>query len=179
MRQFWGSIFCACAHDYIAPPTSQKLTRSAQNTCIAKATYVHVMNVIGPRMYTVWRCIQVQLQHLYSYHLRLSQVTVPPLLWRDLERCSRQSSFHSSARATRSAGVYRLMRVSHDHTPTLQPVGHCRCGAVRSFSQFFSSSETVFALSSGHGKCGKIGSRDINRPWAFSITFNNHRSCCD
>ena len=132
-------------------------------------------------MYTVWRCVQVQLQQLHSYRLRLSQVTAPLLLWRDLERCSRQSSFHSSACATRSARINQLMRVSHDHTPTLQPVGHCRCGAVRSFSQFFSSSETVFALSSGHGKCGKMRSRelDINWPRSFSITFNNHRSCCN
>ena len=75
-----GIHFCACAHDYIAPPTSQKLTRSAQNTCIAKATYVLV---VCPRMYTVRRCIQVQLQHMYCYRLRLSQVTAPLLLWRE------------------------------------------------------------------------------------------------
>ena len=60
------------------------------------------------------------------------------------------------------------MRASPDRAPTLLPVGPC---IVRSFS-FFSSSETVFALSSGHGKCGKCG-RDGQDQIVLEVLVND------
>ena len=108
-------------------------------------------------MYTVCRsrCRPIQLQHMHKCRIRFSQVTA--LVWSDLESCSRRnSSFFQQCVPRLSQSVVHSVRVLSGHVaPTLLPLPVGCCGAVRSLS-FFSSSETVFALSSGHGKCGKF-----------------------
>ena len=121
---------------------------------------------------------RAHLLHKCCSHSRCSlgsSSTVTSLLWRDankhvsVKRCFSTSSPDQPRQWLRSNSPYSSSFCTHRTT-------------ARWYS-FFSSSDTVFALSSGHGKCGEyciifcMFSSDAlhNCP----IIDNFHRSCCN
>lgn len=86
----------------------------------------------------------------------------------------------SSSRIIRYVSLYTTSQfVAASNTP-VSSFSICHHPGVTSTSRcfsFFSSSETVFALSSGHGKCGLCACAEHAN--IDVILFVIHRSCCN
>ena len=115
---------------------------------------------------------RAHLLHKCCSHSRCSlgsSSTVTCLLWRDankhvsVKQCFSTSSPDQPRQWLRSNSPYSSSSCTHR-------------AAARWYS-FFSSNDTVFALSSGHGKCGEYCI--FFRATLYTIIDHLHRSCCN